>query len=78
MLPKLDNSAEILSDPAGWSNRDFSLAEVTSVIKTLSGGKASDWDCILNEFLINSPDLLLSWLVVVFNKIKETGSMPVG
>ena len=78
MLPKLDNSAEILNDPAGWSNRDFSLAEVTSVIKTLSGGKASGWDCIPNEFLINSPDLLLSWLVVLFNKIKDTGSMPIG
>ena len=78
VLPKLDDSAEIETDPAGWSNRDFSLDEVTAVVKTLSGGKASGWDSIPNEFLINSPDLLLSWLVILFNKIKSTGSMPSG
>ena len=77
-LPKLDDSAEIMSDPAGWANEDFTLAEITSVIKNLSGGKSSSWDSIRNEFLINSPDVLLSWLVILFNRIKATGCMPTG
>ena len=77
-LPKVDNSAEIMSDPAGWADEDFSLAEVTAVVKTLNGGRSSGWDSIPNEFLMNSPDSLLSWLVVLFNQIKATGSMPSG
>lgn len=48
------------------------------IVKSLKGGKSSGWDSIPNEFLINSPDLLVSWLVVLFNKIKSCGVMPRG
>ena len=77
-LPKIDSSASLESDPAGWANADFSFSEVNSVLKTLKGGKSSGWDKIPNEFLINSPDIFISWLTVLFNKIKSTGSVPKG
>ena len=77
-LPKIDDSASIEKDPAGWANKDFTFSEVKSVIKTLKGGKSSGWDKIPNEFLINTPDIFISWLTVLFNKIKSTGSVPKG
>ena len=77
-LPRTDSSASLESDPAGWTNKDFSFSEVNSVLKTLKGGKSSGWDKIPNEFLINSPDLLIRWLTVLFNKIKSTGTVPKG
>lgn len=77
-LPNEDSSASLLSDPAGWTNRTFSFGDVKRVIKSLKGGKSSGWDSIPNEFLIHSPDLVFSWIVVLFNKIKSSGVMPRG
>ena len=77
-LPKVNSSGVISEDPAGWTNQEFSFSEVKKIVKSLKGGKSSGWDSIPNEFLINSPDLLVSWLVVLFNKIKSCGVMPRG
>lgn len=78
VLPALDSSSLLGPDPAGWSNKVFSVSEVQGVLKTLKGGKSAGWDTIPNEFLINSPDILASWLTVLFNKIKSGGVMPRG
>ena len=78
VLPCINSSASLKDDPAGWSNITFSFAEVMKIVKTLKGGKSAGWDSIPNEFLINCPDLLVSWLVVLFNKIKVSGVMPKG
>ena len=77
-LPSVDSSAEINTDPAGWSNKEFTVSEVSAVLKSLKGGKAAGWDTIPNEFLTHSPDILAVWLTVLFNKIKTCGVMPRG
>ena len=77
-LPSLDSSKQIETDPQGWSNRVFSTCEVRSILGNLTGGKSSGWDSIPNEFLIHSPDILVDWLTVLFNKIKTGGVMPKG
>ena len=78
VLPCVNSSAVLADDPAGWTNITFSFDEVKRIVKTLKGGKSAGWDSIPNEFLINCPDLLVSWLVVLFNKIKTGGVMPKG
>ena len=77
-LPLGDSSENILSDPAGWTNREFSFNEVESVVKSLKGGKSSGWDTIPNEFLMHAPKILVQWLTILFNKVKSTGTMPKG
>ena len=77
-LPSIDSSAGINTDPAGWTNKEFTVSEVSAVLKTLKGGKSAGWDTIPNEFLIHSPGILAAWLAVLFNKIKIGGVMPRG
>ena len=78
ILPSIDSSLEIETDPCGWSNRVFSTSEVKSVLKNLVGGKSAGWDSIPNEFLIHSPDILAEWLTVLYNKIKTERILPRG
>ena len=77
-LPKRDCSGSLVNDPEGWSNRQFKFDEVKAVLSGLSSGKSPGWDTIPNEFLKNSPDVLVKWLVVLFNKIKTEKSTPKG
>ena len=49
-----------------------------TVLSGLSSGKSPGWDTIPNEFLKNSPDVLVKWLVVLFNKIKTEKRTPKG
>ena len=77
-LPKNDCSGSLVDDPEGWSNRPFKFDEVKTVLSGLSSGKSPGWDTIPNEFLKNSPDVLVKWLVVLFNKIKTEKRTPKG
>ena len=77
-LPSIDSSKQIETDPQGWSNRVFLNWDVKDALGKLTGGKSSGWDSIPNEFLINSPDILVDWLTILFNKIKTGGVMPRG
>ena len=77
-LPSIDDSKQLDRDPAGWLNGVFSVSEVTKIVRKLKCGKSAGWDTIPNSFLINSPDLLLEWLTVLYNKIKSGGIMPRG
>ena len=55
-------------------NKAFNKSEVKAIVKSLKGGKATGWDTIPNEFLINSPDTLIQLLTILFNLIKKTGA----
>ena len=77
-LPSLDQTGDLLTDPGGWLNRSFTIAEVQEVLKTLHSGKSAGWDCIPNEFLIHSPSVLAAWITALFNRIKASGEMPRG
>ena len=78
VLPAINTSTEIETDPKGWSDKDFTLAEVKKILKSLKSGKSAGWDSIPNEFLIHSPGSLADWLLVLFNSIKTSGVMPTG
>jgi hypothetical protein len=78
VLPSINSSSLIETDPRGWTNREFSNSEMKKILKSLKGGKSAGWDAIPNEFLINSPDILVHWLTVLFNRIKSEGVMPNG
>ena len=77
-LPSINSDTSLETDPCGWTNRCFSNSEVKKIMKTLKAGKSAGWDTIPNEFLINSPDILIQWITVLFNKIKTEGVMPDG
>ena len=53
---------------------DFTMFEVKKMISGLKNGKAKGWDMIPNEALKNLPDEMISMIVVLFNKIKASGS----
>ena len=78
VLPVIDNSTDIETDPKGWSDKDFTIFEVRKILKSLKSGKSAGWDSIPNEFLIHSPGSLADWLLVLFNSIKTSGVMPAG
>ena len=78
ILPAIDDSTSIETDPKGWMDKEFTRDEVKSILKNLKSGKALGWDSIPNEFLINSPSVMITWLLVLFNAIKSTGIMPRG
>ena len=72
----IDSSKSLNRDPKGWLDRDFSLAEVQKAIKSLKFGKAVGLDNLPNEFIINAGDRFTELLVVLFNKVKQSGSFP--
>jgi hypothetical protein len=57
-------------------NADFTREELEKAAKKLKNGKAAGIDGILNEFLKNSPPVLLDFLVKYFNLILSTGIIP--
>ena len=74
-LPKVNESQTLEEDPGGWMNKNYSLEEVRRALKLLQGGRARGWDNIPNEFLMNAPEELLSLIVVLFNKIQQSGKV---
>ena len=77
-LPSLDSSGTLGCDPGSWINRDFSSAEVMTVLQTLKNGKAYGWDKIPNEALKNLPVCMVDKITHLYNRIKSTGVMPRG
>ena len=77
-LPKRDSSGTLVNNPEGWSDRPFTFHELKLVVTSLSGGKSPGWDTFPNEFLKNSPDILITWLVLIFNRIKAEKRTPKG
>lgn len=70
-----------LKDPAHCPNdfldRDFMQHKVKSIIADLGNGKAAGWDNIPNEAVKETPILFLSYLTILFNRVKHTGHIPV-
>ena len=72
----IDSSKSLNRDPKGWLDRDFSMSEIQKAIKSLKSGKAVGLDNLPNEFIINAGDKFAELLVVLFNKVKQSGSFP--
>ena len=70
-LLKLNSSGRLEEDPA-------LLSEVKKAAKLMKGGRAKGWDQIPIEFLMNSADVMLWAISVLFNKIKKSGVTHVG
>ena len=77
-LIKKSDSEELIEDPGGWMDRGYSLKEVRKMLKSMKGHRARGVDNIPNEFLINAPEELLELIVVLFNRIRIEGVVPVG
>lgn len=78
VLPRLGSSTCLDRDPCNWLGRDFSLKEIKKIATDLNNGKAFGWDQIPSEFLKNAPDQAFSVMILLFNKIKNTGVFPQG
>ena len=57
-------------------NRDFTLPEITEVIKKLKNNKSTSDDLISNEMLKNSGDQLQKLLLKLFNNCLNHGTYP--
>ena len=75
-LPASKKSSSISENPGQWLDRDFTLKEVKYAVKKLKNGKAIGLDGLPNEFIINAGEKFWSVLVVLFNKIKDVGTLP--
>ena len=60
----------------GFLDRDFSEGEVKKMLASLGDGKASGWDRIPNEALKNASPELVSKLVLLLNRVKNSGNVP--
>ena len=50
--------------------------EIKKCVNRLRNNKAADIDCIINEYIKNTIDLLCPLYVILFNKILDTGILP--
>ena len=77
--PKLsssDHSKSATTDPAGFLDDKFSLAEVSAAVASLHNSKARGWDDIPNECWKNAPPGILDHLTSLFNLMKDKGKLP--
>ena len=77
-LPHTGSSPNLENNPSDWLGQDFSVEEVQRIASTLNNGKAFGWDQIPSEFLKNAPRQALIVMASLFNKIKNTGTLPDG
>ena len=63
-------------DPKGFLDRCVTKAELDEVLRTLKNGKASGWDDIPNEALLNAPEALLIQVVRLYNNVLNSGRVP--
>ena len=75
-LRSTDSSGGADSDPRGFLDRDFSLSEVRSVLSSMGAGKAAGWDTVPSEVFKHGPQCLLDLLLVLFNRVKNNGTIP--
>ena len=57
-------------------NEPFTEIEVKKAMKTLKNNKCGGIDSILNEFIKNSPDILIEIIVKLFNVILDSEFIP--
>ena len=77
-LPPSDGSQTIESDPGGWLDKEFTVGEVKVAVNMLKNCKAVGLDRLPNEFIKNAGEKFLSFLTVLYNKIKVSGIFPTG
>ena len=58
-------------------NSDFSFSDVSECIKKLRNNKACGTDNIINEYVKNSPPIVIMLIVNLFNLILRTGFVPI-
>ena len=75
-LVTTDSSKLPSSDPCGFLDRDFSLAEMRLILSSMGNGKAAGHDTIPNEALKEAPPEFLKLLLVLFNRVKDKGVIP--
>lgn len=64
-----DDADEILNIP-------ISEKEISDAISSLKNGKPAGLDCILNEYIVNTEQLLMPLYFKLSNIIFETGILP--
>ena len=57
-------------------DRPISLDELYNGVKTLNRGKAYGPDCLLNEYFIESMDIIGAHVCDIFNCILDSGFFP--
>ena len=75
-LPKSGTSGHSGYDPRGFLDKIFSIAEVSSIIKSLGNGKASGHDDLINEALKEAPVSFIKMPTDLFNMVKSSGRAP--
>jgi hypothetical protein len=62
--------------PQGFLDKDYSMDELKQVLNHLGNGKAAGWDEVPNEALKNAPDIFIAQLLMLYNRVKNTGMIP--
>ena len=75
-LPKSGNSGLPASDPSGFLDKDFTVAEVQGVVRLLGNCKAAGHDEVVNEAMKNAPESFHHLLTKLFNMVKSRGKVP--
>ena len=57
-------------------DKEITISEILSSVKRLKSGKAHGSDCLLNEFFLESVDILAPYLCDLFNAILNSGYFP--
>ena len=69
LFPENNTQVEELDKP-------ISESEVLKAIHSLKRGKSPGFDCILGDFCIDAKDFMVPYLVIINNKIYESGVYP--
>ena len=63
-------------DPNGFLESDFSVEEVSAMIKTLGNNKAAGHDDLVNEALKEAPPAFIQLLTKLYNMVRTRGKIP--
>ena len=75
-LPQGGSSGRSSDDPSGFLDKDFTISEVTAILKGLGNGKAAGHDELVNEALKEAPLSFTCLLTKLFNMVKARGQVP--
>ena len=75
-LPQGGSSGCSSDDPSGFLDKDFTISEVTAILKGLGNGKAAGHDELVNEALKEAPLSFTCLLTKLFNMVKARGQVP--
>ena len=71
----LDSAEETINDNTTL-DAPITEVEIKTCVNRLRNNKAAGIDCIVNEYIKNTIDLLCPLYVILFNKILDTGILP--